>query len=88
MQDQDWRSDEDRDFDLKLENQSLEQELSLLGEEPVESDSETSDPKLKNAFLKNVIAYEEADKEPPRPIRSLFPENFEFPWLDEEISEK
>jgi hypothetical protein len=39
----------------------------------------SQDPTLDNAFLKNVIAFEEADKEPPRPMRSLFPEDFEFP---------
>jgi hypothetical protein len=57
--------------------QELEREVSLLGGEPVDCDDK--DPNLKNAFLKNIIAFEEADKEPARPLRSLFPDDFEFP---------
>lgn len=77
MNQDDWRTEDQKDMDLRLENQSLETELNLQGGGTFKN--REVDPKIENAFLKNVIAYEEADKEPPVPVRSLFPEGYEFP---------
>jgi hypothetical protein len=81
MTEKDWRSDEDRENDLRLENQSLESEIVL--QSGCTFESKNIDPELKNAFLKRVLAYEEADKEPCHPILSLFPKGYTFPLIEE-----
>jgi hypothetical protein len=90
MTENDWGSKEDRELDLQLENQSLESDIILQGGCAVES--ENDDPGLKNAFLKHVLAYEEADKEPRHPILSLFPKGYKFPAVStmspEELDDK
>jgi hypothetical protein len=90
MTEKNWKSEEDHEFDLRLENQSLESEIALQGGCAIES--ENDDPGLKNAFLKHVLAYEEADKEPRHPILSLFPKGYEFPAVStmspEELDDK
>jgi hypothetical protein len=75
--DDNWADDPQGEIDLRLENQSLETELKLqgatqrrFGEVPFE---------VHNQFLKNVLAFEEAAKKPPTPVRSLFPDNYPFP---------
>ena len=90
MQEDNWQSQEQRELDLILENKSLETDISLQGGNIVKG--EDIDPKLENAFLKNVLAFEEADKEPPIPMRALFPDDYEFPAASsmsgEELSRK
>ena len=50
------------------------------------------DPSIENAFLKNIIAYEEATEGPQIPMLSIFPKDFKFPstesMSEEELSEK
>ncbi|HUI91277.1 MAG TPA: hypothetical protein VLX68_03420 [Chitinivibrionales bacterium] len=77
MNQDDWRTDEQKEVDLGLENQGLEADLGLQA--GVTYKNGDVDPKLHNAFLKNVMAFEEADKEPHVPVRTLFPEDFKFP---------
>jgi len=65
-------------LDLELENRSLETDLMLHGGGAIHK-AENIDPFLENLFLKNVLAFEELDKEPKRSMRSLFPDEYEFP---------
>ncbi len=37
------------------------------------------DPRLRNEFLRHVLAFEEMSEGPKRTIRSLFPDDFDFP---------
>ncbi|MDI6740523.1 MAG: hypothetical protein QME74_09195 [Candidatus Edwardsbacteria bacterium] len=50
-------------------------------------DSRSGDPDLENAFLTNIIAYEEADKGPRCTLRSLLPAGFALPPV-EQLSRK
>lgn len=72
----DWKSEEEKQLDLELENRTLELNLKLKGGEDFAE--EDIDPKLHNAFLKSVETYEELDEEPKRPMKSLFPESCVF----------
>jgi|WetSurMetagenome_2_1015567.scaffolds.fasta_scaffold00022_21 hypothetical protein len=74
---EDWRSKEREDIDLRLENLSLEADMRLKG--GMSFKNADVEPETENAFLKKIAAYEEADDGPPVPVRSLFPEDFEFP---------
>lgn len=67
-------------IDKLLENSSLEAEIKMRGGEMWKSD--TIDPNLDNMFMKNVIAFEEACKQPEVPIRSLFPADYQFPSVE------
>jgi hypothetical protein len=73
----DWTDKQQEEIDLRLENQSLETEITLNGGTHWKSDEVT--PQIENAFLKNVLAFEEASEEPEVPIRSFFPEEHVFP---------
>lgn len=90
MQEENWQSREQRELDLRLENQSLETDITLQGGHLVKGGD--IEPEIENAFLKNVLAFEEADKEPPIPMRALFPQEYEFPAASsmsrEELSRK
>jgi hypothetical protein len=77
MKEENWQSEELKDLDLKLENQSLEMEIKLKG--GIHSTQDDIDPKLHNVFLKNVLAFEQASEEPELSMRSLFPKDYEFP---------
>ena len=48
----DWRSEDEKKLDLELENRSLELDLKLKG--GIEFQDNDVDPKLHNAFLKNI----------------------------------
>jgi hypothetical protein len=85
MDDDIWRSKEREEIDLSLENSSLETEIKLKGG-IFSSKTDDIDPLLENAFLKNVLAYEEAAEDPQIPMVSVFPENYKFPPA-ESISE-
>jgi hypothetical protein len=90
MSNENWKSDKDKELDLRLENNNLEMELKLMGGESGAMDD--TDPTLKNAFLKNVLAFEKAGPESEMPVRSLFPDGFQLPpdssMSDEEIGKK
>ncbi|MFP4416531.1 MAG: hypothetical protein ACOC41_05435 [Chitinivibrionales bacterium] len=90
MHEEDFGSREEKEIDLKLENESLRDEIALRG--GFSHKSEQLDPELENAFLKNVMAFEEALDEPEVPIRSFFPSGYEFPPVtsltDEQITNK
>jgi len=84
-------SEEYADYIAKLiENTTLETEIKLRGGKMWKS--EDVDPDLDNEFMKNVIAFENADKEPQVPMRSLFPTDYKFPpaetMTDDEINLK
>jgi hypothetical protein len=78
-------------LDLSLENKTLENEFMLKTGAEIHN-SEDCDPFIHNQFLKNVLAFEEADKEPDIPVKSLFPADFELPdekaLSDEQIVQK
>jgi hypothetical protein len=88
--DQDWQDDETRKMDLELENQSLELDQHL--QDAVHWKSDDLDPKIHNAFLHHVNAFEDLSKQPQRPIQSFFPEGFSFPPVEsmtrEQLAEK
>ncbi|MBN1578507.1 MAG: hypothetical protein JW913_18235 [Chitinispirillaceae bacterium] len=69
----------------------MEEEITIRGGGEIQK-SEDIDPRLENQFLKNVLAFEEADKEEPIPMRSFFPEGYLFPpkesMSQEELSDK
>jgi len=77
MEHNDWQSEEAKELDLMLENQNLQNEISLRGGYTEKNDD--LDPRLENEFLRNVLAFEEADEEEPVPIRSIFPDDYSFP---------
>lgn len=87
---EDWRSEDDKRLDLQIENAALEQEVALRG--GVLGPSGNAPPEIHNQFLRNVIEFEEMDKGPKRPLRSLFPEDYEFPasatLTDEQLDAK
>jgi hypothetical protein len=87
---EDWRSEEQKEIDLQIENQGLEEQITLKG--GLMGTEEDIDPELHNQFLKNIIAFEEADELPQMPMRSLFPSDYEFPpgssMSDEAVSRK
>lgn len=87
---EDWRSEEQKEIDLQIENQGLEEQITLKG--GLMGTEEDIDPHVHNQFLKNIIAFEEADELPHMPMRSLFPSDYEFPpgssMSDEEVSRK
>jgi hypothetical protein len=90
MNDDNWGSKEREDIDLSLENSSLEAEIKLKGGSFSKMDD--IDPSIENAFLKNILAYEEAAAGPQIPMHSVFPRDYKFPsaesMSEEEISEK
>ncbi len=63
-----------------LENINLETEIKLRGGEIWKS--EKIDPYIDNIFMKNVLAFEEADETPEIPMRSLFPADYKFPSVE------
>lgn len=73
-----------------LENRFLEDEIKSLGGSM--SESKIDEPYINNQFMKNILAFEEAEKAPQIPMRSLFPGDFEFPpaesMSEQEISDK
>lgn len=77
---EEWRDKERQQIDLVLENQSLETEINLQGGQSFKNGP--IDPELENAFLKNVLAFEEAEKEPGVPFPSLFPDGYQFPPVE------
>jgi hypothetical protein len=79
MEEKPWPYD-DADAELARENQALEEELKLLGE-PVEMQP-AADPKLHNEFLKQILAFHGMERGPQVPMRSLFPDEYEFPPVD------
>jgi hypothetical protein len=81
-----WADDKQKEIDLRLENQSLETELQLKG--AVGWKSPDLDPRIENEFLRNVMAFEEAAGGPAVPMRSLFPEDYEFPPAESLSSEQ
>ena len=76
-QEERWENQELKRLDLILENQSLEVEIGLRGGQVFKA--EDVEPQIENAFFKSILAFEEADKEEPLPLRSPFPADFEFP---------
>lgn len=90
MNDDSWGSKEGEEIDLSLENSSLEAELKLKGGSFEKMDD--IDSSIENAFLKNVLAYEEAAEGPQIPMHSIFPKDYKFPpaesMSEEELSEK
>ncbi|MBN1765155.1 MAG: hypothetical protein JW860_07855 [Sedimentisphaerales bacterium] len=80
----DWTSDDIKDLDLELENQALRLDLQIQGGQ-IFMDEEC-DPEIDNSFLKRIITYEAMAEEARvagRPLRSIFPVDFNFPLLDE-----
>jgi hypothetical protein len=51
MQEENWQSKEQQELDLRLENKSLETDISLQGGHVVRG--EDIDPEIENAFLKD-----------------------------------
>jgi hypothetical protein len=90
MHEEDWRSDEAREMDLRIENEGLREEISLKGGRFWKG--EEVEPEVENGFLKSVMAFEEASEMPAVVVRSLFPEDFHFPPVSsmtpEQISRK
>lgn len=84
--DDNWADDQQKEIDLRLENQSLETELELQGMSNWKSDEVP--PEVHNQFLKNVIAFEEANKKPRTPMRSLFPDDYRFPPVESMSAEQ
>jgi hypothetical protein len=76
----DWQDDATKKLDLELENRSLELDQKLQG--AISWKSDDIDPEIHNAFLHYVNTYEDLSKQPQRPIKSLFPEDFVFPPID------
>jgi hypothetical protein len=91
MHEEDWRSEEAKEMDLRIENEGLKEEISLKGGR-FRKVGEEVEPEVENEFLKSVMAFEEASEGPAIPVRSLFPEDFEFPRVSsmtpEQISRK
>jgi hypothetical protein len=90
--DENFHNDEaSKQLDLSLENKTLEDELHLKTGAKVHSFEEI-DPEIHNQFLKNVLAFGEAQNEPEVPIKSLFPDDFKFPdektYSDEQVTQK
>jgi len=73
----DFSGDARRAVDVELENRALTLEVERLGGTVEEVGGMT--PALRNAFLKQVLAYEATSEEPGRPIRDLFPEDLDLP---------
>lgn len=84
-------SEEYADYiDKLIENSTLETEIKLRGGKMWKS--ENIDPHLDNAFMKHVLAFEDADRDSEIPARSLFPDDYTFPkaesMTDEELNNK
>ena len=69
------------ELDLTLENQALLDDLKIMGMGEYGKSGDL-DPGLENAFLKHVMMFEEADRQPHEKIRTLFPDDFGFPPAD------
>ena len=78
------------DDSLRLDNELLRRRLEALGAMGYEFDSD--DPKLENQFLNYVLSFEEMHQGPQIPLRSIFPDDFEFPpassMTDEQLAAK
>jgi hypothetical protein len=77
MNDEKWYNEEQENIDLELENRSLETEIKLKG--GIFGKMENLDPKIENAFLKSILAFEAGDKDLQIPIRAIFPDDYKFP---------
>lgn len=78
MEEEFLHNENQKRLDLFLENKSFQNELFLKTGVEIQP-SEDGDPFMHNQFLKSVLTYEEADKEPEVLISSLFPDCSEFP---------
>ncbi len=91
MNTEDWTDEQQKLIDLTLENSSLEEEIALKCGGTIEKPADI-DPYIENQFLKNVLAFEETEKEEHLPMRSLFPDDYKFPPAEsmspKELSEK
>jgi hypothetical protein len=65
---------------LREENERLRKEIENQG--GLFSKSSAMTPEMENEFLRHIMDFEEADRLPKRTIRSLFPDDFEFPQPD------
>ena len=72
-----WDDEEESEASLELDNELLKQKLGLTNETTFFS--EDADPYLQNQFLRYIEAFEEMDNGPHKPLRTIFPEGFEFP---------
>ncbi len=75
-----WISDKQKGIELKMENITLKTEIELKN--GVFSKSDWLETSLENRFLKQVLAFEEAEKESEIPIHLLFPSDYQFPPID------
>jgi len=62
---------------LRAENEFLKEQLGV--DEATYFSSDHTTPEMENQFLRNIIAFEEADRLPQKTIRSLLPDGFELP---------
>ncbi|NLW31338.1 MAG: hypothetical protein GXY77_07775 [Fibrobacter sp.] len=85
-----WISDKQKGIELKMENMALKTEIEL--KDGIFGKSDSLETSLENKFLKQVLAFEEAEKESEIPICLLFPSDYQFPPIDmmseKELKEK
>lgn len=75
-----WISDKQKGIELKMENMALKTEIELKN--GIFGKSDLLEISLENKYLKQVLAFEEAEKESEIPIRLLFPSDYQFPPID------